>query len=136
MGSIGLPTTHHTYPPFPSNIKTAPLVSISLSKLENGDRNESASFFEATKNLGFFYLQLEGSKLGETIVDEAEQLHALNQEFYKRPQAEREEFAREQIDDFFGYRQTKLKATYEDGSVKRNEIYNVRSLPTQLVAEL
>lgn len=127
MGSIGLPTTHHLYPPFPDDITTAPLVSISLSKLESGDEEESKAFFEAAKTLGFFYLQLEGSTLGEKIVDDAEQLNALQQEFYKRPQEEREEFAREKIDSFMGYRQTKLKVTNDDGSVRRNETYNVSS---------
>ena len=126
MGSIGLPTTHHQYPPFPDDITTAPLVSISLSALEAGDEEESAAFFEATKNLGFFYLKLEGSTLGEKIVEEAEALNALQKEFYQRPQEEREEYAREKIDAFFGYRQTKLKVSNEDGTPRRNEIYNVR----------
>lgn len=125
MGSIGLPTSHHLYPPFPDDIKTAPLVSISLDKLQTGDENESKSFFEATKDLGFFYLKLGDSELGRKIVDEAEQLNELQKEFYKLPQEEREEFAREKIDDFFGYRQAKLDAFDEDGNELRNETYNV-----------
>ena len=127
MGSVGLPTTHHLYPTFPDDIQTAPLVSISLSKLEAGDDDESKAFFEASKDLGFFYMQLEGSALGERIVDEAERLHALQKEFYQRPREEREEFAREKIDPFFGYRQVKLKTVGEDGEPKFNETYNVRS---------
>ena len=126
MGSIGLPTSHHLYPPFPSNIKTAPLVSISLDKLQSGDRDESKAFFEASKNLGFFYLKLGDSDLGRKLVDEAEQLNELQKEFYQLPYAEREEFAREKIDAFFGYREVELEGVDEDGKVRRNETYNVR----------
>ena len=125
MGSIGPVTTHHLYPPFPEDIKTAPLVSISLAKLELGDEHESKAFFEASKGLGFFYMNLEGSSLGERIVDQAERLHALQQKFFQRPKEEREEYAREKIDPFFGYRQVQLKLSNEDGSPKMNETYNV-----------
>ena len=125
MGCIGLPTTHHLYPPFPDNITTAPLVTISLAKLEANDENESKAFFDATKNLGFFYMKLEGSSLGERIVDEAEQLHKVQQEFFKRPNQEKELYAREKIDPFFGYRVAPLKDRDENGRSKRNETYNV-----------
>ena len=126
MGSIGLPTTHHLYPAFPDNITTAPLVTISLAKLEAGDEDESKAFFEATKNLGFFYMKLEGSSLGERMVDEAEQLHKIQQEFFKRPNEEKDIYAREKIDAFFGYRVALQKVKDEEGREKRNETYNVR----------
>lgn len=125
MGSIGISTSHHRYPPFAEGVKTAPLVSISLAKLQAGDEEESKAFFEACKDLGFFYLKLDGSSLGEQLVNEAEQLQALQQEFYKRPKEEKEAYAREKIDKFFGYRAQELKFKEEDGSPKRNEIYNV-----------
>lgn len=128
MGSVGVATSHHLYPAFPDNIKTAPLVSISLEKLQAGDENESKAFFEASKGLGFFYLRLEGSDLGERLAKEAEQLNNLQKEFYRRPQEEREEYAREKIDTFFGYRQVQLKVTDEDGQPRRNETYNVGTL--------
>ena len=128
MGSVGLPTSHHLYPPFPDEIKVAPLVSISLDKLEAGDEDESKAFFESAKGLGFFYLKLGDSELGQKIVSEAEQLNDLQKAFYKLPQEEREEFAREKIDAFFGYREAQLEATDESGEVLRNETYNVRLL--------
>lgn len=126
MGSVGLPTSHHLYPPFPDDIKTAPLVSISLDKLEAGDENESKAFFESAKGLGFFYLKLGDSELGQKLVSEAEQLNDLQKEFYKLPQEERDEFAREKIDAFFGYRQAQLSFTDDDGQPLRNETYNVK----------
>lgn len=129
MGSIESPkTTHHLYPPFPSNITTAPLVSISLNKLQSGDAAESKAFFDAARNLGFFYLHLEGSELGESIIHGAEQLQAIQQQFFKRPNEEKEEFSRAKIDPFFGYRKIDLKMKDAEGNDMRNEMYNV-SLP-------
>lgn len=125
MGSIGLPTIHHLYPPFPENITTAPLVTISLEKLELGDEAESKRFYDAAKDLGFFYMKLEGSALGERMVDEAEQLHHLQQGFFKLPSEEKEVYAREKIDAFFGYRVAPLKEKDAEGREKRNETYNV-----------
>ena len=130
MGSIGPATTHHLYPPFPPNITTAPLVSISLAKLEAGDEDESKAFFEASKNLGFFYLNTEGSTLGDKLVSEAEELHEVQQEFFKQPNEEKEQYAREKIDPFFGYRHGDLNMKDEDGTPKRNETYNVNGLLT------
>lgn len=125
MGSVGVATTHHLYPPFPDDITTAPLVSISLRKLQAGDEAESKAFFDAARNLGFFYLNLEGSTLGESIVNGAEQLQQIQQEFFKQPHEEKEEYLREKIDAFFGYRKVELEFKHEDGTPMRNEMYNV-----------
>lgn len=130
-----LVTSHNLYPPFPSDITTAPLVSLSLAKLEAHDAAESEAFFNSCKGLGFFYLNMEGSVLGEELVSEAEKLHKLQQEFFKRPNEEKEAYAREKIDPFFGYRHVALPngQTYEDGTAKRNETYNVSSLRQPLL---
>lgn len=119
-----LKTSHHLYPPFAEGITTAPLVSVSLSKLEANDAAESRAFFEASKNLGFFYMNMEGSALGERLVSQAEQLHGIQKEFHSLSNQEKDEYARERIDPFFGYR---LTGEFEmaDGTIQRNETYNV-----------
>ena len=122
-----LKTSHHLYPPFADGIITAPLVSISLSKLEADDGAESLAFFKASKDLGFFYLSMEGSALGEKLVSQAEQLHVLQKEFHSLPNQEKDKFAREKIDPFFGYRLMGEKEM-EDGTIQRNETYNVNRL--------
>lgn len=122
-------TCHHLLPPFSETVKTAPLVSISLAKLEAGDAAESNSFFEAAQNLGFFYMKMEGSALGGKLVSEAEQLFQLQKTFFKRPNEEKETYAREKIDPFFGYRHGELKSKNEDGTPMRNETYNVSHSP-------
>lgn len=120
-----LKTCHHLLPPFPEDITTAPLVSISLAKLEASDAAESSAFFDACKKLGFFYMDMSGSSLGEKIVSGAEQLFQLQKEFFIAPNEEKETYAREKIDPFFGYRHGNLKTLNEDGTEKRNETYNV-----------
>lgn len=118
-------TCHHLLPPFSDKVKTAPLVSISLAKLEASDEAESKAFFNAAQNLGFFYMNMEGSALGDKLVSEAEQLFQLQKAFFKRPNEEKETYAREKIDPFFGYRHGELKTKNEDGTTMRNETYNV-----------
>ncbi|KAN0099378.1 Clavaminate synthase-like protein [Hyaloscypha variabilis] len=120
-----LKTSHHLYPPFPEGLTTAPLVSISLSKLEADDAAESHAFFKASKELGFFYLSMEGSALGEKLVSQAEQLHLVQKEFHSLPNHEKDKFAREKLDPFFGYR-ILGKREMEDGTIQRDENYNMR----------
>ena len=119
-------TSHHRYPPFPNaDLETAPLVSVSLRKLEDSDGPESQAFFDASRSLGFFYLDTKGSKLGEALISEAEQLHELEKQFFKLSNDEKEEFAREKLDPFFGYRHGNIELKDEDGIKGRNESYNV-----------
>jgi len=47
-------TSHHVYPLFAEDVPAAPLVSVSLSKLEASNGAESQAFFDACKKLGFF----------------------------------------------------------------------------------
>jgi len=122
---MALQTSHHQYPPFAEGLTTAPLVSISLAKLESEDAAESSAFYKASKELGFFYMDMEGSSLGETIVAQAEQLHVVQKQFHKLPEEVKEEFLREKIDPFFGYR-ILGEREQEDGTMGRNENYNMR----------
>jgi isopenicillin N synthase-like dioxygenase len=117
-------TSHSQHPPFPSGIPSAPLVSISLAKLESRDAAESQSFYKACKSLGFFYLDMQGSALGEEIVSLSEEVHSLQKQFHALPNEVKEEYLREKIDAFFGYR-ILGEREMEDGSVGRNENYNV-----------
>lgn len=120
-------TCHHLYPPFAEGVATAPLVSISLANLEADNAAESQAFFKASKELGFFYLNMEGSALGEKIISEAEQLHVVQQEFAQLSNEEKDQFARGKVDPFFGYRLLNIVET-KDGATERDENYNVSRL--------
>jgi hypothetical protein len=108
-------TSHHLLPPFPNDIKTAPLVSVKFADLEKGGRDASAAFFKACKELGFLYLDLFGSELGEKIIAEAEKLNEVQQEFFKRPH----------LHPFYAYRYNELAIKDENGAPLRGESYNV-----------
>ncbi len=115
---------HHLYPPFAEGVPTAPLVSVSLAKLEADDVAESKAFFKASTELGFFYLNMAGSPLGEDIVSEAEKLHLLQHEFAQLPQEEKDRVARDKIDPFFGYH-VRAQKRNAAGELMKDEIYNV-----------
>ena len=124
--SVAHLTSHHTLPPFPTNVNTAPIVSISLAKLESGDASESKALWEASKQLGFFYLSLEDSQLGVSLVEEAEILNVLQKEFFGLPNSEKEQFRGDlRTHSIFTYRYSDLDEKDEDGVLKRNQSYNV-----------
>ena len=127
-------TTHHLYPPFPADLPTASLESISLRNLQSQSSSESTNLLDSCRNLGFFYLNLLGSGLGESIIREAEQLHVLQQEFYALPHGDKDVYGMngEGMDPFFSYRWTacgsdaaQVKDSWGRGG--RREMYNVSS---------
>ena len=65
-------TTASTIPPFPDNVPTAPLLRLSLRRLLNRDEGEVVRFIRACKDLGFFYLDLDGD--GVSLLRDANQL--------------------------------------------------------------
>lgn len=101
-------TTHDQYPPFPSNLRTAPLESLSLAALQRYSSTSTSflHFFKACQELGFFYLDLTGSELGESILKEAEELHTLQQKFFALPHQVKDDYGRDKTDPFFSYRWT------------------------------
>jgi isopenicillin N synthase-like dioxygenase len=118
-------TSHHLLPPFAEGIKTAPLVSVPFAKLETGDKEARDAFFKACKELGFFYLDLVGSELGETIVEAAEKLNALQKEFFKLPNEVKDKYGRPHLHPFYAYRYSELDVKDENGVPLRSENYNV-----------
>lgn len=120
-------SSHHTLPPFSDNIPTAPLITLNLSALESDSPSESDALFTAAKELGFFYLDLNDSSLGEDIVREAEELNKLQNEFFSLPYEVKDRYGRGVIDKFFAYRFAELDLKDEDSVKLRNESYNVRT---------
>ncbi|KAI0188237.1 oxidoreductase [Astrocystis sublimbata] len=61
-------------PPFPDNIPTAEIATISLSDLRNGDASASGNLLASAQHLGFFLLDLSGDETGNKVVDEIDRL--------------------------------------------------------------
>lgn len=75
--------TPHLYPPFPSDTKTCvELETFSLSKLQSADLSEHARLFEACKNRGFFYLDLDDT-YAESLPQTAEAIGHLSETYFK-----------------------------------------------------
>jgi isopenicillin N synthase-like dioxygenase len=118
--------TSRPLPPFPDNIVTAPLVTISLNKLVANSQDEHARLFEAARSLGFFYLDMGGSPAGECLLREANNLFALMENFFDLPLEEKQkyDFAAQKM--YYGYKGIGKEVVDGKGTKDRNEIYNVR----------
>ena len=51
----------HDIPPFPEDVPTAPLFRLSLKKLMENDSDEIDRLWQASCELGFFYVDLRGA---------------------------------------------------------------------------
>ncbi|KLT43940.1 Clavaminate synthase-like protein [Cutaneotrichosporon oleaginosum] len=119
-------TRHASLPPFPSDLTTAPLVSVSLAGLEARDPAAEQALWDACRDLGFFYLDMFGSELGERIVTQAEQVNDVQDEFWALGNAELDKYGRDKVHDFFAYRYGEPGEVDANGVKIRNQNYNIR----------
>lgn len=89
-------------PPFPDDVPTAPLLPISFQKLLNDDQGESRRFFEACKDLGFFYLDLRGTSRGQSIVEDADSLFNVGEQLLSLPLEEKKRYDFSGQKSYFG----------------------------------
>jgi hypothetical protein len=111
-------------PPFPSDVPTAPLLRLSLSKLRS-DSGESDRLFLASKELGFFYLDLRGDSEGEKLLAQADDVFALAPTFYDLGREELQKFDYKAQGSYMGYKGSGSAVADEKGNLDRNEFYNV-----------
>ena len=123
------PHSNHPLPPFPTNVPTAPLVRISLSLLLSHDPTESHRLFTACKDLGFFYLDLRSTTPGESLVEDADALFDLNEQFFNLPLDEKLKYDFSAQKSYFGYKGLGKAVVDKKGTLDRNEFYNVASPP-------
>lgn len=90
------------YPkPFPEDLPTIELQSISLARLLNDDAEEARRLFHICTHEGFCYLDLTTHPKGIKLLDDAHQVHKAGVEAFKTPMAEKYTF--------------KPRASYETG---------------------
>lgn len=112
-------------PPFPDDIPTAPLVTISLHKLVANSPDENARLLQAARSLGFFYLDLRHSAAGEQLLQQADGMFDLMRDFFDLPLDEKQkyDFAAQKM--YYGYKGLGKEVVDGKGTLDRNEIYNV-----------
>ncbi|GMK57926.1 hypothetical protein CspeluHIS016_0407600 [Cutaneotrichosporon spelunceum] len=119
-------TLHATLPPFPSDLPTAPLVSVSLAALEAGDPAAEDALWAACQDLGFFYLDMFGSAAGERIVAQAEAINKVQNQFWALGNDELDKYSRDRVHEFFAYRYGEPGGVDANGVKQRNANYNIR----------
>ncbi|KAN0089022.1 Clavaminate synthase-like protein [Hyaloscypha variabilis] len=113
-----------TLPPFPTNIPTAPLLRLSLSSLRSSPE-ESNRLFTASKELGFFYLDLRKDPLGEELISQSSKFFELAPRFYDLGREELSKYDYKNVGSYMGYKGFGSAVVDEKGNLDRNEFYNI-----------
>ncbi|RAL06155.1 putative oxidoreductase, 2OG-Fe(II) oxygenase family [Aspergillus ibericus CBS 121593] len=112
-------------PPFPSNVPTAPLVRLSLSKLQSHDVAESQRLLQACEDIGFFYLDLQDSTIGANLLTLADELFTLGENLFSLSLKEKQKFDFARQDSYHGYKAQGAVVVDRQGNLDANEFYNV-----------
>lgn len=119
------PSKEELFASFPDNVPTAPLVTVSLDKLVSGDEQEKERLFDASKSLGFSYLDLQHCTDGETLLKGSDDMFDLNEKFCDLPIGEKRKYDFAVKGLYFGYKGMGAEVIDGKGTKDRNEIYNV-----------
>ncbi|GBE78902.1 Clavaminate synthase-like protein [Sparassis crispa] len=108
-----------SFPPFPDNVPTHPLLVVDYTLLKAGDKDEISKLWKAATELGFWYLKNHGT---DELVN---QMFDMGAETMGLPLDEKMKF--EQGDDgmSFGYKAAGANATDETGALDTVEFVNI-----------
>ncbi|KAL1590013.1 hypothetical protein WHR41_01396 [Cladosporium halotolerans] len=123
--------TFPTLPPFPSTTPTAPLTRLSLRKLLARDADEEQRLWTASRDLGFFYLDLRDAGSSSSEIDgpaleaSIDALFALGEEVFALPVEEKQKYDFKDQGSYFGYKGLGAGVVDAKGTRDGNEFYNV-----------
>jgi isopenicillin N synthase-like dioxygenase len=112
-------------PPFPDDVPTAPLLRLSLGKLMAGDKAELERLFEASVDIGFFYLDLQDCEHGTSLLKDADGLFKVGEELFELSLDEKKNYDFSAQNSYFGYKGQGVAVVDKQGNLDRNEFYNV-----------
>lgn len=95
--------TFKDMPPFPDDIPTASMNTISLKSLNSGDEAASRSLLAACQELGFFLLDLNGDTLGNELIEQIDQLFLVGKDIMDLPRIVKEQYLHDAPRSFLGY---------------------------------
>ncbi|KIX09251.1 uncharacterized protein Z518_00330 [Rhinocladiella mackenziei CBS 650.93] len=116
-------------PPFPDEVPVADIPTISLPELIEESRRlkerpVSETLFKACQLYGFFLLELEGSREGETLLKDAETMFDLSTELFALGDEVLERYAYQPPKNLLGYKGVgQLKV--DDGSMDAIRLYTI-----------
>jgi hypothetical protein len=89
-------------PPFPEDVPTATILPISLAKLNSGDDFTVKSLLDACQKLGFFFLDLTGDELGESITADIDAIFGASKEIMNLPPEVKRKYKEDPPHSFLG----------------------------------
>ena len=89
-------------PPFPDDIPTMPMYTVSLGDLCARDERAAHTMFTACQELGFFLLDLRQSELGESMIQEIDSLFVVGKEIMSLPEDIKEQYLHDMPRSFLG----------------------------------
>lgn len=113
-------------PPFPDDVSTAPLLRLSSGKLLEGDPAEHRRLFQASTDIGFFYLDLSDSDQGSSLLGDADDLFQVGERLFELSPEEKKQYDFSGQNSYFGYKAQGAMVVDKQGNLDRNEFYNVR----------
>ena len=113
-------------PPFPDDVPTAPLLRLELGKLLAGDTCGCEKLFQASVDIGFFYLDLQDSTQGISLLGDADDLFQVGQKLFELSLEEKMRYDFSAQNSYFGYKAQGAAVVDRQGNLDRNEFYNVR----------
>lgn len=112
-------------PPFPNHVTTAPLLRISLKKLLDQNPAELSKLYDASVDIGFFYLDLRDAEQGQHLLDDADALFQVGERLFDLSLEEKQGYDFSSQKSYFGYKSQGVSPVDLDGNLDRAEFYNV-----------
>jgi len=119
-----------SYPHFPEDVPTHPLVVIDYERIKMRDESEKEKLWEAATSLGFWYLKNHG------IDKEVDAMFDLSAEVMSLPKDEKMKFAQGDHGKSFGYKalgsnvisSSGIRDSYEDFNISQNDALSYPSI--------
>ncbi|EPS32615.1 hypothetical protein PDE_07575 [Penicillium oxalicum 114-2] len=112
-------------PPFPNHVTTAPLLRISLKKLLDQNPAELSKLYDASVDIGFFYLDLRDAEQGQHLLDDADALFQVGERLFDLSLEEKQGYDFSSQKSYFGYKSQGVSPVDLDGNLDRAEFYNI-----------
>ncbi|KAJ5238357.1 1-aminocyclopropane-1-carboxylate oxidase [Penicillium chermesinum] len=112
-------------PPFPTDIPIAPLPRISLGKLLQNDEAATEQLYTICKDLGFFYLYLNDSDAGKSLLNETQSLFSIQDEVFDRSLEDWKPYDFKERGTYLGYKAKGAAIVDYQGNVDRNESFAI-----------
>ncbi|KAI0953973.1 hypothetical protein AcW1_006719 [Taiwanofungus camphoratus] len=108
-----------TFPPFPEDVPTHPLLVVDYGLIKAGDGDEMNKLWKAATELGFWYLKNHG------VDDEVNGMFDVGAETMALPLEEKMKFEQGDEGGSFGYKAAGVNAVDEKGNLDSTEFINV-----------